>query len=330
MIGAGRIGRIHAQNIAAGVRDAELAAVSDVCVEVTREAAHALGVSRSFADGRELLRCSDIDAVAICSPTDTHAVLIEEAANHGKHTFCEKPIDLDLRVTRRALAAVAKAGVKFQVGFNRRFDPGFQKAAAMVWDGKIGAPHLVRITSRDPAPPPLEYIKASGGLFLDMTIHDFDMARFLLGEEIDEVSAAGGCLVDSDIGKAGDIDTAVVTMRYRNGAFCTIDNSRQAVYGYDQRIEVFGTKGCVTVSNSTPTNADFWDSGGRHRDNPLHFFLERYQEAYLREMKAFVSSVLNDEAPAVTGADGLKAVVLGLAAKRSLELHRPVKVSEVE
>jgi myo-inositol 2-dehydrogenase/D-chiro-inositol 1-dehydrogenase len=328
VIGAGRIGKIHAENLASRLPGVELRAISDVRLKSARDVAGALRVPKAYGDHRALLR-SGIDAVVICSPTDTHARIIEEAAAAGKHIFCEKPIDLDLGVIRKALAAVAKAKVKFQTGFNRRFDPSFRKAAEAVRSGKLGTPHIVRITSRDPAPPPPEYVKVSGGMFLDMTIHDFDMARYLLGDEVEEVTAIGSCLVDPRIGKAGDIDTAVVTLRYRGGAICAIDNSRRAVYGYDQRVEVFGSKGCVVVSNSVPTNAGVWDDAGQHRDLPLNFFLERYQEAYLEEMRCFVSAVLEGKAVPVTGDDGLKAVVLGLAAKRSLALNRPVKVGEV-
>ena len=329
VIGAGRIGKIHAQNLATRLPDAELCAISDVRLEAAQGAADALRIPKALGDYHALLKSADIDAVIICSPTDTHARIIEEAAAAGKHIFCEKPIDHDLGVIRKALAAVAKAKIKFQVGFNRRFDPSFRKAAEAVHSGKLGTPHIVRITSRDPAPPPLDYVKVSGGMFLDMTIHDFDMARYLLGDEVEEVTAIGSCLIDPEIGKAGDVDTAIVTLRYRGGAFCAIDNSRRAVYGYDQRVEVFGSKGCVIVSNSTPTNAGIWDAEGQHRDLPLNFFLERYQEAYLEEMKGFVSAVLGGKAVPVTGDDGLKAVLLGLAAKKSLELNRPVKIREV-
>jgi myo-inositol 2-dehydrogenase/D-chiro-inositol 1-dehydrogenase len=329
VIGAGRIGKIHATNLATRLPDVELVAISDVRLESAQDAAKALRIPKALSDYHDFLNSKDIDAVVICSPTDTHARIIEEAAAAGKHIFCEKPIDLDLGIIHRALAAVAKAKVKFQVGFNRRFDPSFRKAAEAVRSGKLGTPHLVRITSRDPAPPPLDYVKVSGGLFLDMTIHDFDMARYLLGDEIDAVTTMASCLVDPQIGKAGDVDTAIVTLRYRNGAFGAIDNSRRAVYGYDQRVEVFGSKGCVTVSNSTPTNAGIWDAEGQHRDLPLNFFLERYQEAYLEEMRGFVSAVLDGKDTPVTGDDGLQAVLLGLAAKKSLELNRPVKISEV-
>src|SRR5262249_44739599 len=229
----------------------------------------------------------------------------------------------------QALHAVEKAGVKFQVGFNRRFDPSFAKVRELVANGKIGAQHIVRVTSRDPAPPPLEYVKVSGGLFLDMTIHDFDMVRFLSGSEAEEVYAVGGALVDPEIGRAGDVDTAIVTMRLKNGALATIDNSRQAVYGYDQRVEVFGSAGMVTVSNRTPDNHILANSEGIHSAKPQYFFLERYEEAYVREMQAFVDCIQQNTAPPVTGVDGLMPVILALAAKKSLQEARPVKVDEI-
>jgi len=326
VIGAGRIGRIHAQNLSLRIPNAEVEMISDVRLDCAEAAAREFHIRHAAADYHAILDRKDIAAVVICSPTNTHARMIEESCSRQKHIFCEKPIDLDLGTIRKALRAVADAGVKLQVGFNRRFDPNFKRAKEWVREGKIGTPHIVRITSRDPAPPPLEYLKASGGIFLDMTIHDFDMARYLIGEEIAEVWAAGGCLINPEIRDAGDIDTAVVTMRYKSGAFCVIDNSRKAVYGYDQRAEVFGSKGCITVANDTPSRAGLWDESGQRREPFLFFFLERYQAAYAAEMKEFVDCVLEDREPSVTGSDGLKSVVLGLAAQKSLKEGRPVRV----
>src|SRR5207249_1639206 len=225
--------------------------------------------------------------------------------------------------------AVEKAGVKLQIGFNRRFDPSFAKVRELVASGSIGRPHVIRITSRDPGPPPLDYIKVSGGIFLDMTIHDFDMARFLSGSEAEELYAIGDALVDPAIGKAGDVDTAIVTLRLKNGALVAIDNSRRAIYGYDQRIEVFGSKGSVSAGNRAPDEHLLMDAQGLHHAKPLYFFLERYAEAYVLEMRAFVEAALKDETPSVTGREGLQAVVMGLAATRSLHEGRPVKLSEV-
>jgi len=272
----------------------------------------------------------DIEAVVICSSTDTHAQMIEEAAAAGKHIFCEKPIDLDLARIDRALEAVGKAGVKLQVGFNRRFDPNFKRVREMVAAGRIGTPHILRITSRDPAPPPIEYVKVSGGIFLDMTIHDFDMARYLIGSEVTEIYAAGGVMVDPEIGEAGDIDTVVITLRFANGVIGTIDNSRKAVYGYDQRVEVFGSAGMVAVSNNTPDTAVYSNADGVHSSLPLFFFVERYTDSYIAEMRAFVECIQQDKTPPVTGMDGRIPVVMGYAAQKSYQENRPVRLSEVD
>ena len=239
LIGAGRIGRVHTETIANRTPDANILAVADVFEQAAQKCAAEFGIPSFHKDHREILENSDIEAVLICSSTDTHAQFIVEAAEAGKHIFCEKPIDHDLQKIDRALEAVEKAGVKLQIGFNRRFDPSFKRVRDAVSNGEIGTPHLVRITSRDPEPPPMDYIKISGGIFLDMTIHDFDMARYLIGSEVDEVYATGGVMVDPAIGEAGDIDTAVIVLRYANGAIGVIDNSRKAIYGSDQRLEVF-------------------------------------------------------------------------------------------
>ncbi|MDW8270356.1 MAG: inositol 2-dehydrogenase [Anaerolineae bacterium] len=327
LIGAGRIGRVHAGHLAHHIPAARLAAVADINPTAAADLAGRFGVP-AYGDHRYVLDDPDIAAVAICSSTDTHARLIIEAAQAGKHIFCEKPIDLDLARIDEALAAVEAAGVKLMVGFNRRFDPSFRKARELVQSGAIGAVHLVRITSRDPAPPPLAYVRVSGGLFLDMTIHDFDMARYL-GGEIEEVFAAGSVLVDPDIGAAGDIDTAIVLLHLRGGALGAIDNSRQAVYGYDQRVEVFGSAGMVAVGNRTPDTHVLSDAHGVHSARPLYFFMERYTESFLAEMTAFVECLVEDKPPPVSGRDGRQAVVIALAAQRSLRERRPVSVAEV-
>ncbi|MBI4324329.1 MAG: inositol 2-dehydrogenase [Chloroflexi bacterium] len=329
VIGAGRIGRIHAQNIATRIDGARLAAVADIDEAAAQAVARQFQVPLATADYRQCLADPAIEAVAICSATDTHDRIIQEAAASGKHVFCEKPIDYDLPRIERVLEAVEKAGIRFQVGFNRRFDPSFAKARELVAGGKIGVPHLVRITSRDPAPPPLAYVRVSGGIFLDMTIHDFDMVRFLTGCEAEEIFAVGAALVDPEIGRAGDVDTCLVTLRLKNGALAAIDNSRQAVYGYDQRIEVFGSKGMVSVSNRVPDSHVHFDGDGVHAAKPQHFFLDRYQEAYVAEMQEFVRCVQTGASPPVSGPDGLMPVVMGLAAKKSLQENRPVKMSEI-
>ncbi len=330
VIGCGRIGRIHSENLATRIPGARLAAVADVDRAVVQEMAAQLHLTKATTEYGELLADPAINAVAICSSTDTHSRIIQEAATAGKHIFCEKPIDLDLGRIRAALAAVEKAGVKLQIGFNRRFDPSFAKVRQLVASGAIGRPHVIRITSRDPGPPPLEYIRVSGGIFLDMTIHDFDMVRFLSGSDAEEIYAVGDALVDPAIGEAGDVDTVIVTMRLKNGALATIDNSRKAVYGYDQRIEVFGSKGSASSGNRTPDAHLLVDAAGVHESKPLHFFLERYAEAYVLEMRAFVDAVLNNQPSPVTGIDGLQPVLMGLAATRSLREGRPVKLAEVQ
>lgn len=327
VIGLGRIGKIHAETIATRVWEADLAAVADVDGKLAQDVAGRFHVPRVTDDYRSILEEPHIDAVVICTPTDSHARLIGEAAAAGKHVFCEKPIDHKLEVIDATLETVVRAGVKLQVGFNRRFDPGFRKAREMVAAGKIGRPHLLRITSRDPAPPPLEYVRASGGLFLDMTCHDFDMARYLMDSEVTELFATAAVLVDPAIGEAGDIDTAVITLRFANGAIGAIDNSRQAVYGYDQRIELFGSAGLVTVANNTPDSHVYCDAAGVHSALPLYFFLERYLDAYIAEMKAFVQAVLNDTPAPVSGRDGRMATVMALAAQQSYRENRPVALA---
>ena len=329
VIGAGRIGMIHTENLATRVPDAQVAAIADIDLAAAQQLAARLNVPVATTDYHTLLQDPSIQAIIICSDTDTHSRMIEAAAAAGKHIFCEKPIDYDLSRIDRALAAVTRAGVKLQIGFNRRFDPNFRKVHDVVASGKIGKPHLLRITSRDPAPPPPEYVKVSGGIFLDMTIHDFDMARYLIGSEVTEVYATGGVLIDPQIGAAGDVDTAVTVLRFASGAIGTIDNSRQAVYGYDQRVEVFGAGGAVAVSNNTPDSAVVSDATGVHSALPLYFFLERYTESFIVEMQDFVEAVLQDKTPPVDGSDGRAPVVIGLAAQKSLAEHRPVMLSEI-
>ena len=311
------------------IPEAHLVAIADVFVEAAENAAAEMGIPAAYQDHRRILDDPAIDAVLICSSTDTHAPIIVEAAEAGKQIFCEKPIAHDLADIDRALAAADRAGVKLMIGFNRRFDPNFARVQEVVAAGEIGEPHILRIMSRDPAPPPIDYIKVSGGLFLDMTIHDFDMARFLVGAEVEAVYAVGGVMVDPAIGAAGDIDTALITLHFENGVLGSIDNSRQAVYGYDQRVEVFGSKGAVSADNDYPNTAVISDAGRVHRDLPLNFFMERYTQAYVNEIKAFVDCVLNDTPPPVSGLDGRVPVVMGLAAAKSLAEGRPVRLEEI-
>lgn len=330
LIGAGRIGRVHAQNLAYRIPEANLAAVADVFIDAAKSCAADYQIPTVTDNPADIFNDSSIDVVVICSSTDTHARFISEAAKAGKHIFCEKPISHDLATIDQALKDVEENGVKLQLGFNRRFDPNFKAARDMVAEGKIGEPQMVHIIARDPAPPPVEYIKVSGGIFLDQTIHDFDMARFLIGSEVEEVYAIGGVMIDPAIGEAGDIDTAIITLRYANGVIGTIDNSRKAVYGYDQRVEVFGSQGSVVVGNQTPHTAVHSTVNGTTSALPLYFFLERYTEAYIAEMKAFFACLQEDTPPPVTGIDGRIPVVMGLAAWKSYRENRPVKLSEID
>ncbi len=330
VIGAGRIGRLHAENLVTRISGARLSGIADVALETAREIATELNIPTAVADYRDLLADPSVDAVLICSSTDTHTQIIQEAAAAGKHVFCEKPIDYDLDRIGQTLAAVEKTGVKLQVGFNRRFDPNFRKVRQLVAAGKVGEPHILRITSRDPAPPPISYIEVSGGIFMDMAIHDFDMARYLMGSEVVEMFAAGAVLVDPEIGGAGDIDTALISLRFENGAIGAIDNSRKAVYGYDQRVEVFGSEGMVLVGNNTPDTHVYSNREGVHSSLPLYFFLERYTDSYVAEVQEFVACIRNDTPPPVNGTDGLIPVVMAMAAQRSLDENRPVKLSEIE
>ncbi len=324
LIGAGRIGKVHAESIATRIPEAQLIGIADVDHAAAEAIAQRYRTPLLSADYHDLLNSPEVDAVVICSPTTTHADIIEEAAAAGKHIFCEKPISLSLEKIDAALAAVEQAGVKLQIGFNRRFDPSFRKVREMVAAGKIGQPHILRITSRDPAPPPISYVKTSGGLFLDMTIHDFDMARYLISSEVEEVYVAAAVLVDPAIGAAGDVDTAVITLRFANGVIGTIDNSRQAVYGYDQRIEVFGSEGMAAAGNRTPDSHVYSNADGVHSALPLYFFLERYFDSFVAEMKEFVAAVMHDRPTPVTGLDGRAPVVIGLAAQQSLRENRPI------
>lgn len=329
VIGAGRIGKIHAENLATRIPGVEVAAIADPLLASATELATRLHVPKATANYKELLADPTIQAVAICSSTDTHAPILIEAAQAGKHIFCEKPIHFKLDRIDAALAAVEKAGVKLQIGFNRRFDPNFRRVRQMVAEGKVGEVHILRITSRDPAPPPIEYVKVSGGIFFDMTIHDFDMARYLSGSEVEEVFVAGAVRVDPLIGQAGDIDTAVITLKFANGAIGTIDNSRKAVYGYDQRVEVFGSGGMVAVTNNFPNSATYSGSAGVISEKPLYFFLERYAESFVAEMREFAAAVQNNTTPPVTGPDGRAPVLIAMAAARSYQEGRPVRLSEV-
>jgi len=329
VIGTGRIGKVHIATLVQRVPQASVIAVADVNIESASELAKRFGIPHCSTNYRDVIQNPEVEAVVICSPTGTHAQYIIEAAQAGKHIFCEKPVDLSIEVIQKALDAVKKAGVKLMVGFNRRFDPNFQKIKQMVLDEKIGEPHILKITSRDPAPPPAKYSAVSGGMFLDMTIHDFDMARYIVGSEVDEIYTKATVLVDPAIGEAGDVDTAVITLTFANGAVGVIDNSRKAVYGYDQRVEIFGSKGMVKADNNFPDNHQYYAGDGVHGSLPLNFFMDRYIEAYANEMIVFCDAIVNDKKMPVSGEDGLLSVAIAIAAKKSYLEKRPVKIKEL-
>ncbi len=327
IIGLGRIGQIHLSNLLYHTPDAEVVIASDVS-ETARAFASNAGVAVTDS-AEEVIRHPDVEAVVICAPTPQHVPYTVLAAQAGKHVFCEKPLDVTLDAISTAREAVADNNVLLMLGFNRRFDSNFQKVKTLVQNGSIGDPHIVRITSRDPAPPPLEYVKVSGGLFLDMSIHDFDMARYLTGSEVTEVYVKGDALIDERIRQYDDIDTAVIVLTFANGAIGVIDNSRKAVYGYDQRVEVFGSGGVAKAENNTPDNTLYFDARGGHSALPLHFFLERYEKAYRGCIQSFVHCVLNNAPSPVDAHDGLMATAIGIAAGISLKEGRPVKLAEV-
>ncbi|MBK9082226.1 MAG: inositol 2-dehydrogenase [Rhizobiales bacterium] len=324
LLGAGRIGRIHGGNVAAHPK-AELAAVADADAKAASALAAEHGARVATID--EIVADKSVDAVLICTPTDMHADLIEKAAEAGKAVFCEKPVDLDAGRIRRCLAVVAKAGTPLMIGFNRRFDPNFAAVQARVAQGAVGDVELVTILSRDPAPPPASYVARSGGLFRDMMIHDLDMARFLLGEEPMEVHAVGAALVDKAIGEAGDVDTAAVLLKTASGKIAQISNSRRAAYGYDQRIEVHGSKGMARAHNVHETTVEIATDKGFLADPVQNFFLERYAAAYRREIESFIDAVTRGVAPAPSGEDGLRAQILADAATQAHRTGAAVRLS---
>lgn len=331
IIGAGRIGKVHAQSIMNHITSVRLKTIADPFMnEETEASLRVLGVSDCTKDYKKILNDPEIDAVLICSSTNTHADISLEAIAAGKHVFCEKPVSQDIAKIRQVMEKLKGTKLKYQVGFNRRFDHNFEAVRAAVANGDVGDVHIVRITSRDPAPPPPEYAAVSGGMFLDMTIHDFDMVRYLTASDVVEVFANGAVLVDPLIGKAGDIDTAVISLKMANGALAVIDNSRKAVYGYDQRAEVFGSKGQASVSNDTNSSLILSSETGIHAEKPLYFFLERYMASFTKEVRMFVQAIEQDSPVPVDINDGLQPVLIAAAALRSLKEHRPVLLSEIK
>ncbi len=327
LIGAGKLGRVHARNIVERVEGLRLAAVADVVPDAARSLADELGVEAAESVD-DLLAHEDADAVVIASPPDSHSDLIVGAAEAGKHVFCEKPLALDVETATRAVEAAERAGVVLQIGYNRRFDANFRAVREAVREGNVGTPWLLRISSRDPEPPPPEYMPHSGGVFLDTTSHDFDLARFVLGAEITELAVRGGSLVDPNAAARGDVDTVVVSLAFSNGAFGAIDNCRRSAYGYDQRLEVHGSGGLASAGNEVSSTMTFADGTGLHAAGLSHFYLDRYAEAFVRELEGFAAALDGGELE-VSGRDGLEAVVAAVAARRSLDEDRVVRLDEL-
>ncbi len=328
VISLGRIGKCHLENLVQRIPAANVTAISDHSGKNISFAENHR-VPHIFQKATDVINHPKVEAVVICSPSNFHFEHIEAAAMAGKHIFSEKPLDLSIEKIEEIERIVAQQKVKLQVGFNKRFDVNFSKVRNMVQSGKIGDPHILRISSRDPGLPPIEYLSGSGGLFLDMTIHDFDMARFIVGSEVEEVFARGAVLVDEKVREVGDIDTATVSLKFENGCLGLIDNSRQAIYGYDQRLEIFGSKGMSKVDNNYPNAHTYYDQKGRHAEESLNFFMERYKESYCSELSCFVDVVLNDEPVPVSSKDALMATKIALAANQSLRENKAVKLSDL-
>lgn len=328
IIGAGRIGQLHADNIIQSDM-MELKGIADVNTGHLKGTRFERQAGYITEKPEKIFQDKGIDAVFVCTSTDTHVHYIEECAKQGKHIFCEKPVSFNNEETKRVIGVADEANVKLQVGFNRRFDKHFKKIKELISEGELGDLHIIKITSRDPGAPPEEYVSRSGGLFMDMTIHDFDMIRFLAGSEVKDITAKGANLIDPMFKKYDDIDTAIVTVTFENGALGVIDNSRQAVYGYDQRIEVFGSEGSAVADNEMNTNVVVSKREYVRSDKPKHFFLERYKDAFVQEIHEFAGAILNGTPLTCTGNDGWKAEQLAKAAKISYEENRTVSIDEV-
>lgn len=329
IIGVGRMGKIHLENLSRKIEGVELVAAVNPGKEGQKFALEQ-GVKNVSDDIDIIIKNPEIDVVLISSPSDTHSDYAVKAAQAGKAVFCEKPIDKSLKKSSETIRAISDLNVPLMIGFNQRFDTNFSKVRTEISNGKIGNLRSLHIVSRDPQPPPIAYIKKSGGLFKDMTIHDFDMARFIMGSEVKEVFAYGNCLVDPAIGEAGDIDSATVLLKFENGTVATIENSRESKYGYDQRLEVFGSKGVIKVDNPLKSNLSIATDDGTTLDHHLNFFMDRYESSYLEEMRVFVDALKHDKPMPVSGEDGLKAMILAEAANKSLKENRPVKIDSIE
>ncbi|MBQ9008846.1 MAG: inositol 2-dehydrogenase [Clostridia bacterium] len=329
IVGSGRIGNVHAQSITYAIPEARVVMVTDVIEENARKLAEKFDIPKYSSNYMDLINDPEVEAVLVCSPTPTHADISIAAMRAGKDVFCEKPVHTSIEKILEVQKVAEETGRKLQIGFNRRFDHNHSRVGSLVREGKLGNVEIVKITSRDPEPPSPEYAASSGGLYIDMMIHDFDMAMFLAGSDVVEVYAMGTSLVDPRIGEAGDVDTAIVTLSFANGAIGVIDNSRRAAYGYDQRVEVFGSLGMAADENDGDSTVRVSTADGVVGDKPKYFFLERYYASFTDEIRAFIKAVQTDGEVPVGIHAGLMSVVIAKAAKLSLDEHRPVKVSEI-
>lgn len=328
VLGAGRIGTLHAANVASHAPGASLVGIADVDLAAAVRAVGEAGAGRAITDYRELLADPAVDAVVVATPTATHARLLREAVSAGKHVLCEKPIALTLEETRAAIDAVSGAGVVIAVGFNRRFDPTYIAARRAIAAGEIGDPWIVKLVGRDPRLAPLSYLAGSGGLFKDQAIHEFDLARWLIGREVEEVFATGSVLVSDEVATIGDVDTALTTLRYEGGALGTVDNCRQAVYGYDVRAEVHGSAGKIMIGFEGRTAVTLLQPNRVSHDH-ADWFLDRFSDAFRNEMAAFVECVRGGEGACAGIEDGYAALQIAVAAGRSHRERRPIRLEEV-
>lgn len=324
IIGAGRMGNVHAKNFAFHVPQAKVIAIADPNIKAAEQCAQNFNIAKATTNNDEIIEDANIHAVIICSPTITHAKIALEAANAGKHILCEKPLGTDIELIDKAIDTAKNNNLLFQVGFNRRFDPSFQHAKELISAGKIGEPHILRITSRDPEPPSYKFLETSGGIFLETTIHDFDMSRYILDDEAIEIYAIGNSFIDPKIEELVGIDTSITTLQYGGGTLCTIDNSWKTSYGYDQRLEIFGSEGCIVVSNKHLNDTMLWGDHGITSSKHLYFFVERYAESFLLEARHFIDCIINDKPPMVNAIDGKISAIMGLAAWQSLQDQRPM------
>ncbi|MBA4852248.1 inositol 2-dehydrogenase [Emticicia sp. BO119] len=329
VIGLGRMGKIHLKNLMQAITHANVVAVADP-VYPEEQFRKEYGDLLFVKDVIELITSPDVDAIIIATPTSTHAALVEQCIDNDKSVFCEKPLDLSLEITKTLLQKAENLGVPLMIGFNRRFDRDFMEARKAVSEGKIGNPQIVKITNRDPSLPSIEFVKTSGGMFMDFTIHDFDMARYMMDKEVVEVYAKGLVFFDEEMAKVGDVDTALTTLTFADGTYAVLDNSRKAVFGYDQRLEIFGDKGMIQVENNLANRNVLYNENGIHQALPLNSFTQRYIDSYCKEMEAFIGALLNKTPVPIKNEDIIMATLLAYAAKKSMDEQRPVKIAEMK